>query len=229
MAMNKSTIHVIIADDHAIFLEGLQAVLSTEANIDIIAHAKTADELVLLSLQHKPDLLLVDLRLGVQSGIDAWREISQQPNPPKIIIISLFDDEHHVMEAARAGVRGYITKGAKKEDLIEAIYAVNNNELYYCPRATARLIERLVQNHDEPPDEFVPEFTPDELEIIGLMCEGKSSKEIGILLCKGKRSVETTRRIILKKTNLKTPAEVIGFAYRTGLYKQSPHHRRIST
>ncbi len=217
--MKQPLIRVIVADDHEIILDGLQSLFNNEAGIELLSTAKGGHELLELTRSLQPDVIITDLRMEGMSGIDIIKEISAGQPTVSCIIFSMFSDDYLIIEAAKAGALGYVTKGSKKEEIIEAVKSVHRKTPYYCPVASAKLIGYFIGRKDNAgPEDSCPVLTEEEKEIVRLICDGKTSTEIGNLLCKGRRWVELSRRAIIRKLQVKTPMDILKFALRTGLY-----------
>lgn len=212
-------ISLLAADDHEVYLDGLELLLQSHPHVELIARAFTGKMLVDLCKVHHPDMVLIDLRMPGMSGIEAYRQLAALPKPPAGIIISMFDDQHLVREAVDAGIKGYVAKGAKKEEILQAIEAVANGQVYFSHALSNKMLQYFFAPQGEAPVPVLPDLTAEEKEIIRLVCEGLTSKEIGEALFRGRRTIELSRRRIAEKIGAKTGVEWVKAAVKLGLYQ----------
>ena len=218
--MEQTTkISVIIADDHDVYRDGLLMLLSKDTMINVAGDAANGKQLVRLYKELRPDIVLTDLRMPELDGITAIREIMQLQPGAKIIALSTFDSDTMVTDALEAGAMGYIVKNAERGEITEAIRMVYTGNPYYCKTTSNRLI-RLIAKSDFNPYKVpgLKLFSDKEREIIKLICEEKTSKEIGEALYMSPRTVEGHRTRILEKMNVKTTAGIAIYALKNGLY-----------
>lgn len=221
MATVKPDVRVIIADDHAIFRDGLKHALSSEENIKMVGEAADGKELVQLVVDHSPDVILTDIRMPVMDGISATKKILEICPEVSIIGLSMFDDEGHIVDMLEAGARGYLLKNADKIEIIEAINTVFQGELYYCKHTSftlAKMISSSKFNPHKKREKF--EFSERELEIIHLICEQLTNKEIAEKLYLSTRTVEGHRLKIQEKMHAKNTAGIVITAMKLGLYNE---------
>lgn len=219
IATPKADIRVIIADDHAIFRDGLKQALASEENIFLLGEAADGKELIQLANENKPDVILTDIRMPVMDGIAATKKILETSPGVSIVGLSMFDDEAHIVDMLEAGARGYLLKNADKTEIIDAINSVFHGELYYCKHTSftlAKMISSSKFNPHKRKDKI--EFTEREIEIIQLICEQLTNKEIAEKLYLSTRTVEGHRLKIQEKMNAKNTAGIVICALRLGLY-----------
>jgi len=215
----KSKIRVLIADDHAIYLDGLETLLSKDEDIEIIGTASEGGRLIQLTKQLVPDVVLTDLKMPGVDGIDAIREISALQVPTACIALSTFDTDALIVEALEAGAMGYIIKNAQRGEIIEAIKTVNVNQPYYCRSTSLKLARQIAKSNFHPfKNEGSPSFNDTEKEIIRLICRENTSKEISKQIHMSKRTVEGNRAKILEKAGVKTTIGLVIFAVKNGYY-----------
>jgi DNA-binding NarL/FixJ family response regulator len=220
--MNQK-IKVIIADDHDVYRDGLKILLNSDPDIDVIAEARTGDELIEKACEHSPDVILTDLimRPG-KNGIDAIKEL-YETGFRRFIAISTFDSEQLIIEALQAGASGYIIKHAKRDEIVVAIKEVFAYKKYYCKFTSARLPEMIEELQLNPPMKKKQDlFSENEKEIIRLLCEEKTSEEIGAALFMSKRTVDGIRQRIKIKMNVKNTGGIILYSIRNRLFTPDP-------
>lgn len=216
--MKNHEISVIVADDHEVYLDGLELLIGKQPNIQLIAKALNGRDLLNLAIEYKPDVVVADLRMPYLGGIEIVKELNAWESPPSCIIISMFGEEHLVVEAAEAGALGYVTKGSKKEELVEAICSVHQKKPYYCKSTASRLITYFMAKNGKGVEATVPYLDDEEKEIVRFICDGLTSKEIGEKMFKGRRWVELTRVRIANKLQAKTSVDILKTALRLGIY-----------
>jgi DNA-binding NarL/FixJ family response regulator len=218
----SNTIKVIIADDHDLYRDGLRMLLEKDKDIEVIGEAANGKQLVELVKQNPPDVVLTDLIMPGVDGVAAIKEIFKT-GFTRIITLSTFDSEHLIVEALEAGALGYILKNAQKGEIIEAIKTINDFRPYYCRSTSSRMARLVGQSKFNPyTKEKLDLFSEKEKEIIRLVCEEKSSEEIGKILFMSKRTVDGIRAKILSKMNVKTVAGVAIYAIKNGIYHIKP-------
>ena len=212
-------IRIVIADDHDIYRDGLQLLLSKNPAMELVGEANNGQLLVQLVDELKPDIVLTDLRMPLLSGIEAIRKISKQYPATHCIALSTFDSEQLIVNALEAGAAGYVIKNSQKGEIIDAIMLVMNGEPYYCNSTSQRLIKLISKSYYNPYKNLQSVvFSEKELAIIRLICEEKSSKEIGEDLFMSTRTIEGLRAKILEKMKVKTTAGVAIYAIKNSLY-----------
>ena len=217
--MNNPPIKIIIADDHAVVRDGLQMLLAKNPALQVVAEAQNGEQLIQMARQFEPDVILTDLKMPGTDGIQAIREIHAFNDRIRIVALSYFEREDMVVKALEAGAIGYVVKNAQRGEIEDAILTVYNFQPYYC-RSTSTLLFNLIASSSFNPYQHKTaiEFTAREKEIIKYICAEKSSEEIADILCVGIRTVESDRRRINKKMNVRTPAGVALYAVKNGLF-----------
>ncbi len=210
---------IIIADDHEIYRDGLKIMLKKEEDFDIIAEAADGKDLVDLAKKLEPDVILTDIIMPVMDGLAATRSLSQTCPGISIIALSMFDQDNLIIDMLEAGAKGYLLKNADKSEIIEAIKSVYRNIPYYC-RSTSHKLARMIAQSRFNPDMKLqkPVFSDKETEIIKLICQEFTNKEIGLKLFMGRRTVEGYRGRIMDKINVKSTAGIVIYALRNGVY-----------
>ncbi len=216
---NTAKIKVIIADDHDIYRDGLLMLLNRDANIEVIAEANNGEILIEKCLALDPDIVLTDLRMPIKDGIEVIKALTSRSPKIPCIALSTFDSDQLIVNALEAGASGYIIKNSQKGEIIEAIKTVMSGQPYYCQSSSQRLVKLITNSHYNPyTNKSSNTFTEKEMSIIKLICEEKSSKEIGEILFMSGRTVEGIRAKILEKMTVKTAAGVAIYAIKNNLF-----------
>lgn len=208
--MAAQKIRVIIADDHALYLDGLKMLLTADKEMEILDTAENGKELIQKAATLKPDVIVTDLMMPGINGIEAIKKISETSVTP-CIALSTFDTESLIIDALEAGAIGYILKNAQRGEIIDGIKTVNTFQPFYC-RATTAIMMKILSNKRVHSNSNAPIFSGREIEIIKLIGKEVSSEEIGRNLFISKRTVDGIRAKILSKMNVKTTAGVLLYA-----------------
>ena len=220
----NATIRVVIADDHEIFRDGLALMLSKQKNIELVGQAENGRQLVDMVLTLLPDIILTDIKMPLMDGVEASRYIIQKIPDAKIIALSMFDEENLVVDMLEAGAKGYLLKNADKQEILEALATVNENNTYYCRLTTARLASMIVKSRFSDSKKLKPvEFNEREKEIIRYICQQDTAQQIADKLFLSKRTVEGYRTRILEKMNVKNTAGVVIYAMKHHLITQAEY------
>jgi len=207
-------LRVLLADDHGIVRRGLRSLLE-EAGLSVIAEAADGLEAVRLTEEHRPDLLIVDIGMPKLSGIEVAARAQKLDRPPAVIILSMHADESYVIRALAAGARAYLLKDATDEDLLPAIRAVASGKPFFSPAVAAVLVEDYVRTLQKRGlTDSYQLLTDREKEVLHLLAEGRSNKEVATLLDLGVSTVETHRANLMQKLNLHSTAEIVLYAVR---------------
>jgi len=218
----KYSIRLIIADDHEIFRDGLALMLSRQKDIILLGQASNGKELAELTEQQNPDVIITDIKMPVMDGIQASRLILKKQPDTKIIALSMFDEETLIVDMLEAGAKGYLLKNADKQEVLDAIETVYEDKTYYCHHTSARLTNMIVKSNFNPYKKKEPvSFNEREIEIIKLICQQNSSKEISDKLYLSSRTVEGYRTKILEKMNAKNTVGVVVYALKHNLIERS--------
>jgi DNA-binding NarL/FixJ family response regulator len=208
---------ILLADDHAVVRHGLKRVLDAEADLEVVAEAGDGAEAVQRGVADDVDLAVLDVTMPRLTGIQAARELSQRRPDLRTLILSMHDNERYFFEALRAGASGYVLKSVADRDLVEACRATMRGESFLYPGA----VKALIRDHLEraKAGETIPEdpLSPRESEIVKLIAEGHTSREIGEMLVISDKTVERHRSNILEKLGLRDRVELTRYAIRRGL------------
>jgi two-component system response regulator NreC len=211
-------IKIILADDHAVMRRGLRLVLEQQKDFEIVGEASDGREAVKLAETVKPDVAVLDITMPNLNGIEATRQINAKQNGVSTIILSMHADESFVLRALKAGARGYLLKESAEADLINAVRIVSEGKSFFSPTVSRMLVEDYVrQMQDKDIEDSYDLLTMRERELLQLIAEGKSNKDIANLLNLSLYTVETHRSNILGKLNLHSVPELILYAVRKGV------------
>ena len=208
-------IRILLADDHAILRRGLKALLDREADMEVVGEAADGRETLKQVEELRPDVVVLDITMPNLNGIEAARQIQAKGWGTAIIILSMHSDEGYVLRALRAGAKGYLLKDTVEAELIRAIQAVAGGKAYFSPEVSKLLVEEYVQGMQQRGLEDSYELlTPREREVLQLLAEGKSSKDIARLLELSVHTVDTHKSNLMQKLSLHSMAELILYAVR---------------
>jgi len=208
--MNK--IKVLLVDDHAIMRDGIRALLSIHDDIKIVGEASEGQEAIEKTQDLSPDVVVMDVAMPDMDGIEATRRIRKQSPKVKVIVLTQYDNKEYVLSAIKAGAAGYVPKRALGSELVSAVRAVNRGESFLYPSAAAALIDdyRRQAKTADPYDQL----TPREREILKLIAEGHSSREIADTLFISLKTVYGHRTKIMEKLGLRNRTDLFKFAVR---------------
>lgn len=192
-------IRILIADDHQLFRDGLKALLSSAADTQVIGEAAAGDEAIHLASSHQPDVILMDLQMPGVNGIEATRRIVKDLPEVKVLMLTMFDDDHSVFSAMRAGARGYVLKGLKHDEMLRAIRAVASGEAIFSPGIASRMIDFFSKMHSPQPQTLFPELTEREREVLQLLARNYTNARIAAELVLTPKTVRNYVSSILSK------------------------------
>lgn len=203
---------VLLADDHAIVRQGLRALLQKEG-FEVVAEVADGQEAVRVARERSPDVAVLDCAMPLLNGLDAARQILQVCPRAKTILLTMHTDDHYVLEALQAGIKGYVVKTQAAAVLVRAIQDVLRGSTYLSPGVSETVIQAH-RNKTDVPDE---PLSPRQREVLQLIAEGKSTKEVAKLLGISFKTAETHRMGLMKKTNIHGTAGLVRYAIRRGL------------
>ncbi len=211
-------IRILLADDHTIIRSGLRLLLEQQPDFNVVAEAGDGREAVELVLKHHPEVVVLDIGMPQLNGIEATRQIVSQEPRSQVVILSMHADEGYVLRALKAGARAYILKNSAEADLIRAVRIVADGKSFFSPVISKMLLEDYVrQVRDKQVEDSYDLLTPREREILQLLAEGRTNKEVANLLKLSLYTVETHRGNILEKLHLHGVPELILYAVRKGI------------
>ena len=211
-------IRIVVADDHAVMRRGLRLILEQQADFQVLGEANDGREAMSMVESLRPDVAVLDITMPNLNGIDAARQISAKQPGVAIVILSMHADEGYVLRALKAGARAYLLKESPEADFIQAVRAVSEGKAFFSPAVSRMLVEDYVrQLQDKDIEDSYELLTPREREVLQLIAEGKSNKDIANMLNLSLYTVETHRSNILEKLNLHSVPELILYAVRKGV------------
>jgi DNA-binding NarL/FixJ family response regulator len=207
-------IRVLIADDHPLVRSGLKALLASVEGIEVVGEAADGGATVELALRERPDVVVMDIQMPGQDGIEATRRLAAEAPQVGVLVLTMHEDDESVFAAMRAGARGYVLKGAEQEEIVGAIHAVSRGEAIFGPGVAQRVLRLFSQ--ERPPAPF-PELTARERETLDLMAAGASNREIARKLFLSPKTVSNNVSYILGKLQVADRSKAIVRARRSGL------------
>lgn len=217
---------LLIVEDHKIMRDGIKSLLDHSAEFAVVAEAETGTEAVRICQETHPDIVLMDLGLPGLNGVETTREVIRHEPAMKVVILSMYDDEESVVNSIRAGARGYVVKRASAGDLLEALRTVARGGSYISPHVSERLLSRIKRGSGatEGRHSILTELTPREFQVLRLIVEGQTSKEIAVLLNIGVETVRGYRKAMMKKLHVTNVAGLIRVALSSGLAGKLQQH-----
>ena len=211
-------IRILLADDHNVMRRGLRLLLESQPEFTVVAEAADGVSAVREAIANKPDVVVLDITMPHLSGTDAAQRITEELPEASIVILSMHSDESYVLRALKAGAKGYLLKDSAEGDLIGAIKAVHSGKAYFSPEVSKMLVEDYVREmRARGAQDSYELLTGREKEVLHMLAEGKSNKDIAGLFNLSTYTVETHRRNLQEKLNLHSFAELILYAVRKGV------------
>lgn len=218
--MSEKKIRIVIADDHAVLRSGLRMLLGAQADMEVVGEAGDGAEAVREALAKRPDVVLMDVAMSGENGLEATRRIKQQAPATKVLMLSMYDDESYLRRALEAGASGYALKRAADTELLSAIRAVARDEVYLHPALTRVLVADLLQRDPAAPPQPRPEaprLTEREVEVLRLVALGHTNQEIADTLYLSVKTVESYKGRLMEKLGLRGRAALVRYAVEAGL------------
>ena len=211
-----SAVRILLADDHTLVRAGIRSLLESVPGLTVVAESGDGREALELIVKHRPDVALLDIGMPGLSGIEVARRCAQESPRTKVIILSMHADATYVRQAMRAGVAGYLLKGAAVVELPFAVESVMRGETYLTPRISQAVVDGYLRDGGDEPTPLEA-LTDRQREILQLVAEGKSTKEIAHLLDLSVKTVETHRTRIMERLDIHDVPGLVRFALRAGL------------
>jgi two-component system, NarL family, response regulator NreC len=208
---------VLLVDDHAIIRQGLSSLLEKQPDIEVVGGVEDGRQAIDTVRKLNPDLVIMDISMPNLNGIDATRKISEEIGNVKIIALSIHSSKRFVAEMLKAGASGYILKDCLFDELIEAIRTVLGGGIYLSPKITGIVIDDYVQRLSKQYQSNGPILSDREREVLQLLAEGKSTKQIALSLHVSAKTIESNRRNIMEKLRINSVAELTKYAIREGI------------
>jgi DNA-binding NarL/FixJ family response regulator len=220
MSLPRPKIRVVIVDDHTLFRDGLRTILEIEDNIEVVADAENAEDIVELVWQTKPDVLLLDIRMPQGSGLDAVPAVLRISPRTQVLVLTACDEKEEHVRAFKLGAKGVVLKDSARQTLMQAIQTVSIGQVWVDPRMAGTLVEEI--SHIGPGGSPVTTrdengLTERELEIVRLVASGYKNKEVGITLTISERTVKTHLTNIFQKLGVRDRVGLVMYALRHGL------------
>lgn len=209
---------VLIADDHGVVRQGLRALLGKSPEIAVVGEAADGREAVRLAAELRPNIVIMDIAMPLLNGVDATAQILADAPDVKVIMLSMHSDESYILRALTAGAKGYLLKDSAEGDILPAVQTVAQGRPYFSPIIAATLLDEYLQtmkkNHVTDSYDLL---TPREKEVLQLLAEGKSNKEVAGMLNLSPHTVESHRNNLMQKLNLHNTAELVLYAVRKNI------------
>jgi len=218
----KTPIRIAIAEDHALFREGMASLLEEEQDLDLVFEASNGKELLEKIKKNKVDIVLLDLNMPVLNGKQTLKLLKKRYPSVRPIILSMFDSESYISETIKLGARGFLPKNCNIEKVVDAAYAVYEQGYYFDDEVSKSQIFKLVHEVGIDPVFKDEKLSKREQDILELICNEKTNNEIADLLCISVRTVEVHRQNLLRKTNAKNVAGLVIYAIKNGYYRIQP-------
>lgn len=211
--MIKHKTRILLADDHTLVRRGFALIVGREPDLEVVGEASTGREAVEMADQLRPDVVVIDVSMPELNGIEGTRRIMDQHPRTRVLAVSMHRDAVYVREILKAGARGYVLKDAADEDFLTAVRAVARNEAYLSPKIADAVLADYRKSVNDPIDLL----TSREREVLQMIAEGKTNKEIANVLSLSVYTVEAHRGKIMEKLNLHNTGDLVRFALRNGL------------
>jgi DNA-binding NarL/FixJ family response regulator len=216
-------IRVLLADDQALVRDGFRALIDHEPDMGVVAEASDGAEAVSAVRTHRPDVVLMDIRMPRVDGLSATRQVLTAPEPPRVLVLTTFDRNEWVYEALRAGASGFLLKDVRADQLTGAIRTVAAGDALLAPTITRRLIEHFVSERPPTPLALTADsLTQREADVLKLLAAGLSNAEIADRLFIGQSTVKTHVNRVLAKLDLRDRTQAVVYAYESGLVTPRP-------
>ena len=210
-------IHVLIADDHAVFRWGLRTLLGSEPDMQVVGEADTGREVLERAAELRPDVILMDIQMPQVNGIEATRRILEANPDVGVVVLTMFEDDDSVFSAMRAGARGYVLKGAPPSEILKVVRAVGDGEAHFGPEIAKRLMDFFSAPKPASPEEAFPELSSREREVLDLIARGHSNAKIAARLFVSPKTVANHLSHIFTKLQVADRAHAIIRAREAGL------------
>ena len=205
-------IRVVLADDHTLVLQGIKSFLEREG-IQVVGVAQDGQALLQVAAMHCPDVALIDVDMPLLNGLNAARELKRATPKTKSILLTCHDQDLYLIEALRAGVKGYVLKNQVASDLVHAIHLVCSGQMYLSPGMSSVVVDAYLSKTDFPADPI----TSREREVLQLIAEGKSTKDIASLLGISVKTADSHRSRLMRKLDIHEVASLVRYAVRKGV------------
>ncbi len=205
-------IRILLADDHTLLRSGIRALLSDQRDITVVGEAEDGREAVRLAHLLLPNVVLMDIAMPLLNGLEATRQIKHEHPEINVLVLTMYDHEEYYRRVLEAGASGYIIKRAAASDLVSAIHAVNNGEAVLSPSITRMMLEDYFRKDGSNSESETDVLTPREREVLQLIAEGKTSREIAEILNLSIKTVQSHRTSLMQKLDLHDRGDLIKYA-----------------
>jgi len=213
MLDENKTARIMIADDHGIVRSGLKLLLEMQEGIEVIAEAGNGKEALEVALRERPDIAILDVKMPEMTGLEVTRRIRAEAPEITVLILSMHDDERYVFESLKAGASGYVLKTQADSDLLDAVNAARRGEPFLSPQAQQALINDVLGDKGEQQRQL----SPREEEVVRLVAEGHTNREIAAILGLAEKTAENHRSNAMRKLGMRDRVELVRYAIRRGL------------
>jgi DNA-binding NarL/FixJ family response regulator len=203
------SINVLIADDHQLFRDGVRALLDAQPDMECVGEATNGEEVIRISTEMQPDVVLMDVQMPGMSGVEATRQIVRSSPHIHVLMVTMFEDDALVFSAMRAGARGYLLKGTRHEDMVRAIRAVGNGDAIFSPAIAARMVDYFAALQPRQSTQLFPDLSSREREILALLAQGYKNAEIADRLVISPKTVRNHVSNIISKLQVADRAQAI--------------------
>ena len=221
--MKKSKIRILLADDHPLVREGLRSCLIQQKNFEVVGEAADGEETIQLVKAHSPDIVLLDINMPGMNGLEAARILMKTAPKSRIIILTMHDNKEYVHRMVSTGVQGYVLKDCSPSELIAAIESVHKGEAHFSKKVSQTVLNEYVKTARTKNKKGGTDLSQRESEVLTLIAEGFSNKEIASKLFVSVRTVETHRERIIRKLDIHTVAGLTRYALMKGIVKLDQH------
>jgi len=213
------TLRLLVADDHEIVRKGLRSILEQQPGWQVAGEAKDGRETVAKAKELKPDVIVVDISMPSLNGLEATRQMLKEDAKTKVLILTMHDTDPLIREVLDAGARGYVLKSDASRDLVTAVEAVRRNKTFFTARVAQMVLEGYLDKKTRatPSENPQTRLTPRQREIVQLLAEGKSSKEVAVVLGLSVKTAETHRANIMRRLECHSVSELVRYAVRNDI------------
>ena len=205
-------LRILIADDHAVVRQGFRALLEREG-FEVVGEAVNGQDAVRLAAELKPDIALLDVSMPLLNGLEAGREIQRAHKDTQVVLLTMRAEDHLMAAALRGGIRAYVLKSQAAEDLVLAIRAVARHQIYLSPGLSRFVVDAYLNGESAPADPLAPR----ERQVLQLVAEGKTSKEIAVVLGLSTKTADSYRARVMEKLDIHEIAGLVRYAIRQGI------------
>ncbi len=216
----KEPIKIILADDHAVVLDGMRSFLEKDQELEIVGTAANGEEVLKLIGNGVPvDIVLTDIDMPVMSGTELVKQLRTLMNPPKVIMLTMHDNDQYVSQAFQAGADGYVYKQAAMEEMVFALKRIRKDGSYICQALARRFVGKMLNDIKPMIPTHTEEFSDRELEILALIADGYTNQEIADRIFTSRRTVEGHRLSLIDKTGARNTAALVKYAMQHGMIR----------